>query len=268
MTTALAYEIHPLAELIPAMSDQDFAELKTDIERNGLRQPITLYEAKILDGRHRQAACSELGIEPAYVQYEGEDPASYVISLNLYRRHLTTGQRSAAALKLLDYEKEQAKARQGTRTDLQPTSAPTGAKVDEHDTKATAKAGEKFGVSRSTVERARRVAKERPDLMEKVEAGDVTVNDAFNQATGRPKRERQFDLTKENNQRRATKQRERLWKLLAALEGARIGLETFDLLPALALATAEEVEEMDRTLADCGKAFRKLRTDIQSEKGP
>jgi len=182
------FEVHPLAELIPPMSDDEFTELRDDIRENGLREAVTLFEGKVLDGRHRARACEALGIEPKTRVYDGDDPAEYVISLNLRRRHLTVGQRSAAALALLDYEREQAKLRQGTRTDLADggeTSPSNEGKVSGHSTEATARAGKRLGVSRSSVERAARVAKERPDLHEKVQKGELSVSGATELTTGK-----------------------------------------------------------------------------------
>ena len=47
---------------------------------------------RILDGRNRAKACQELGIEPKYVEYEGNDPVGFVLSKNLHRRQLTQSQ--------------------------------------------------------------------------------------------------------------------------------------------------------------------------------
>jgi hypothetical protein len=63
----------------------------------------------------------------------------------------TTGQRLASALKLLDYEKEQAKERQGARTDLrlprqEETSDPIESEVNEAETKAAANRLSRTGV--------------------------------------------------------------------------------------------------------------------------
>src|SRR5882762_7744978 len=50
-------EIHPLAQLVPEMSPERYKEFCADVEANGLTDPvITLYEGKILDGRHRDRA--------------------------------------------------------------------------------------------------------------------------------------------------------------------------------------------------------------------
>lgn len=46
------------------MSDEAFADLVNDIRETGLREPIVLHEGRVLDGRNRYRACTEIGIEP------------------------------------------------------------------------------------------------------------------------------------------------------------------------------------------------------------
>ena len=62
---------HPLAELFPLMEGAAFEKLVADIKAHGLHNPITLYETKILDGRNRERACEEAGVEPFYDGYDG-----------------------------------------------------------------------------------------------------------------------------------------------------------------------------------------------------
>jgi hypothetical protein len=59
-------DIHPFAELFPMLKDDELAELVMDIGMHGLRNPITLYDEKVLDGRNRQRACELAGVEPIY----------------------------------------------------------------------------------------------------------------------------------------------------------------------------------------------------------
>jgi hypothetical protein len=46
-------EPHPLALPIPAYSNEDLGNLIDDIRAHGMRQPLTLFEGKILDGHNR-----------------------------------------------------------------------------------------------------------------------------------------------------------------------------------------------------------------------
>src|SRR5690242_6457327 len=64
-------EPHPLAGRIPEMLSDEYVDLVKDIQKHGLREPLVLFEGKILDGRHRYRACAELGIEPKIVEFAG-----------------------------------------------------------------------------------------------------------------------------------------------------------------------------------------------------
>ena len=86
-------EFHDVAALFPMMNAEEFHGLVADIKANGLREDIWLYEGKILDGRNRYRACLEAGVAPRYRTYTGDAPTSFVLSLNLHRRHLTYDQR-------------------------------------------------------------------------------------------------------------------------------------------------------------------------------
>ena len=57
---------HPLAQLFPLMEDAAFEALVADIRANGLMNPITLCDDKLLDGRNRYRACAEAGVQPSF----------------------------------------------------------------------------------------------------------------------------------------------------------------------------------------------------------
>jgi 16S rRNA G966 N2-methylase RsmD len=105
-------QTHPIADLIPSMSEEEYRGLVEDIKINGLIDPIYLFEGRILDGRHRYRACLELNIEPRFEEYQGDGPVAFVISRNLKRRHLTESQRAALAVELLPYIEKEARERQ------------------------------------------------------------------------------------------------------------------------------------------------------------
>jgi ParB-like chromosome segregation protein Spo0J len=70
---------HELADIFPMLDEPELAGLAADIEANGLRQPITLYQDQILDGRNRFTACRRAGVEPIFETYDGDDPLGYAL---------------------------------------------------------------------------------------------------------------------------------------------------------------------------------------------
>ena len=92
---------HGLAAIFPMMDGEPLALFHADIATHGVRDPIVLYEGQILDGRNRYACAVSLGLDCPAVEFDGDDPLSFVISSNLHRRHLTESQRAAVAAKLV-----------------------------------------------------------------------------------------------------------------------------------------------------------------------
>src|SRR5262249_2492386 len=74
-------EFHPLASIFRLLEGKEFAALVEDIRMHGLREPITVFEDMVLDGRNRYRACLEAGIEPTFTPYldddQGVDPRTY-----------------------------------------------------------------------------------------------------------------------------------------------------------------------------------------------
>src|SRR6516162_2692168 len=96
--TAKAF--HPLADVLPLIGGVEFDRLVDDIAEQGLLNPITLYEGQVLDGRNRELACRAARVEPRYVEYDGKDPAAFVLSQNLARRHLGPSERAMIAARM------------------------------------------------------------------------------------------------------------------------------------------------------------------------
>lgn len=92
-TTVNNYPHHEAADKYPMIEGEAFEAFKADIKANGQRLPIYIQNGFIIDGRNRQKACAELGIEAVYQELDG-DPFELAESLNLHRRHLTKDQQN------------------------------------------------------------------------------------------------------------------------------------------------------------------------------
>ena len=91
-------EIGEFAKLTRSYTAKGFSDLADDIERNGLKEPITLWESKILDGRHRYRACKERGVVLRYEEFVGsEDEAlDFVISKSISKDSSSTASKVEA----------------------------------------------------------------------------------------------------------------------------------------------------------------------------
>lgn len=102
---------HPLSAVFGDMSAGELDELKNDIDKNGLREPIVVHEGMVLDGWHRYQCLCALGkpltksmhyeFDPAQ---DGESAEALVYSKNLFRRQLTAEERVRLAAKVMGYE--------------------------------------------------------------------------------------------------------------------------------------------------------------------
>lgn len=166
----LALELHPLCSMFPRICGAEYDELRDDIAKRGLDQPIVLLDNQILDGRHRYEACLELDVPPVFTEYQGGDPLGFVLAANVKRRHMTAGQQaSMMALAIVGKGAEPAAAEEKRNIAL----------VTE------TQAAKAAGVSRRTMQMAKQVAKADPKLAEEVVHGTTTLPEAVEQVSGK-----------------------------------------------------------------------------------
>ena len=105
---------HKISSLFPLMEGEEYEEFKADVAANGLREPIWLHsDGSIIDGRNRHRACIEVGVSPRFRTWDGLGSlTSFVVSLNLCRRHLDSSQRAMVALDALPFYEAEARQRQ------------------------------------------------------------------------------------------------------------------------------------------------------------
>ncbi len=166
-TPSVGVTWHEYANLFPWIEGTAFDELKADIAKNGVQEPIVFVNEAILDGRIRYMAARDLGIEYPRVEYEGDDPLAFVLSKNLARRHLSDSQRKMVAAKI-------AKMPRGRPSEDKP---PIGGI-------STADAARMMNTSERGVERAKVVDRDgAPELVAAVQSGQVSVSAAADVAT-------------------------------------------------------------------------------------
>ena len=180
-------QLHEAAKMFPAMDAKRYSELVESIRAHGLLHEIVLHGEKILDGRNRDRACAEAGVDSRFTTYDG-DPFSYVWNANAERRDLSIEQRAAIWLevnaqseawqarqreiqeqanrKRSEKQKGIAKAeKERASTTCGRSSAPRG--------KGTGEKAKASKTNRGAIERQATLRRERPDLAKKVRDGEM-----------------------------------------------------------------------------------------------
>lgn len=169
-----SYPIHPFANALPMMSEDEYALLLASMKLNGWdpAHPAVLYEAKVLDGRNRLQAADELGIEPHVVDWTEviEDPIEWVARENLARRSLTESQRAAVAVAFMPELMAQARVRKKKGQD----------EPDAQGGRSRTYASELTGASERLIQDAMKLD---PIALSKVRNGEVTVTAALRTMT-------------------------------------------------------------------------------------
>jgi hypothetical protein len=108
---------HPATDMFPMLPVDELRVLGEDIKKNGLLIPIVIFEEGgkyfVLDGRNRLDAMDMASVEflpeeliKTSTLVRDVDPYTFVISANIHRRHLTSGQKRELVAKLLKAKPE------------------------------------------------------------------------------------------------------------------------------------------------------------------
>jgi phage N-6-adenine-methyltransferase len=135
-----------------------------------VREPVVVYDGKILDGRNRYLMARDLGLPFPVRDFEGDDAAAlaFVLSTNLHRRHLTESQRAMVATKVANL------SHGGNRRAVQGANLPLETAPAQM---SVAQAADMLNVSERSVKTARKVVEETPpEVSRAVETGHVSVH--------------------------------------------------------------------------------------------
>ena len=132
------FEPHDASNLFPLMDEAELSELAEDIREHGLLEPIVLCKGRVLDGRNRLLACQRAGVAPETVEWSGgESPTSWVLSMNLKRRHLTTSQRAMIAARARRLFEAEARERQIAALRQGSADPPVAANLQQREGRLT-----------------------------------------------------------------------------------------------------------------------------------
>ena len=193
---------HPAADVFPMMDDERMQELQEDIRKYGQMEPITICDGKILDGRNRYAACLAIGAKPTTRVHHG-DPWLFAWSLNGARRDLSKTVRVLIYMDCVKGSKKWNTRQDKIMKDAQKKRSESAARrarnengvfapVADHNDRRLAKRGRdatreavaaEVNASPAAVGRATEIAN-RPDLKQKVVAGEITPAQALKEIRG------------------------------------------------------------------------------------
>jgi 16S rRNA G966 N2-methylase RsmD len=163
------------SNLVPPLTFEDFAKLKSSIQKYGQWHKIIVNsEGYILDGHHRFRACKELGIEPIteVLTFESESHEKlYVVDNVSERRHLNTFQKVELELKKKPILEDIAKQNMlsGVTLDLFKSRVDTNKEI-----------GKRAGVGKDTVRKVEIIIDKASDEQkEKLKRGAKSISEVY-----------------------------------------------------------------------------------------
>jgi len=170
--------LHPLAHAIPQVSEKEFFELAADIKRHGVRNPITIFDGRVLDGRHRLAIAAALKAPLRTVDFSGDATAARdeVISQNVQRRHLTMAQRGLIVQELfLPQAEAEAKTRQEEHGGTAPNT-PRQLAQSESARAVDQAAAESNGLASPRTLQRMAPVRDAPKTQERIRSGEIKTS--------------------------------------------------------------------------------------------
>ena len=189
--------------LIPALSNEEFAQLERNCLQDGIRDAIVVWNDTIIDGHNRFAIAQKHGLEfrTESKQFDTEgDVKEWMIMHQFGRRNLSVWDRSQLALKLEDVFK--AKAKENLSKAGSSFSPKEGCQISDKvaqpvDTKK--ELAKIANVSHDTIAKVKHIeAKATPEVKAQLSTGEVSINQAYK------------DIKKEEKQQVKLDEREKL----------------------------------------------------------
>jgi len=174
--------------LIPALTQEEFSQLRENILSEGIRDPLVCWrngDLTLLDGHNRFRICRENDIHFNIIErnfMNREEAKAWIIQNQFGRRNLNNYQRSVLALQLEDIVREKAKENQGFRTDISPILA------ESLDTRE--EIAKSANVSHGTLDKVKVIQdKATNEQKKKLDEGQESINKVYNELKRAEKKE-------------------------------------------------------------------------------
>lgn len=174
--------------LIPRLTDDEFKQLEENVLRDGIAEPLVVWNGTLIDGHNRYKLAKKHGLDfkTREMAFDSENDAEIWIIKNQFgRRNLSKYDRSILALKLKPVIAERAKENMLATQNNDNASAYQKSEKQVNTTKEIAKLA---GVSHDTIHKVEVIeAKGSDELKQKVRSGEKSINEAYISVTPKKK---------------------------------------------------------------------------------
>ena len=189
-------------KLIPPLSAEEHTQLTLNICKEGIREPLILWNNYIIDGHNRFEIAKQFNLEYKTInkEFENEDEVKEWMILNQFgRRNLSAYQRSVLALELEDVFRIKAKENISIENKNRSTDS---AKLPKRDSVDTRKELSKVAqVGERTLGMVKKIQEKAPqEIKTKLSTGEISINAAYKEIKKEEKKEERVNLIKEQIQ--------------------------------------------------------------------
>ena len=180
-------------KLIPALTVEEFKQLEENILKDGIRDPLVLWNGYLIDGHNRYQIAFKHGLEYKTIDKEFDselDVKIWMVKNQFGRRNLEDFVKGELMKTLEDLEKQKGKDKQ-LQTLKQGVDIPVLSIIDKTEKHNTQKiVAEKLGWSTGKKAQFDVVVKKAPEeIKEKLRSGEVSINQVYQDIKKEEKKE-------------------------------------------------------------------------------
>ena len=192
-------------KLIPALTAEEFKQLEENILKDGIRDPLVLWNGYLIDGHNRYQIAFKHGLEYKTIDKEFDselDVKIWMVKNQFGRRNLEDFVKGELMKTLEDLEKQKGKDKQ-LQTLKQGVDIPVLSIIDKTEKHNTQKiVAEKLGWSTGKKAQFDVVVKKAPEeIKEKLRSGEVSINQVYQDIKKDEKKEIQIEKKKQYEER-------------------------------------------------------------------